>query len=116
MITGTASRGRVIRIDRVNEVNWDYDRIYRKVSSYALEGEPVRAGLLFDALAKREGRDVQTGLSPREWDWLQWNLGFLKKVVSNKLMSTMMFLARKSQSSSFNIREVAIGGRASVPN
>lgn len=86
---------------------WNYDRIYHKVSSYVLEGEPVRAVLLFDALAKREGRDVRTGLTPREWDWLQWNLGFLKKVVGNKLMSTMMFLARKSQSSSFNIREVA---------
>ncbi len=94
-------------VTEASGLEWNYNRIYHKVSSYVLEGEPVRAVLLFDALAKREGRDVQTGLLAQEWHWLQWNLGFMKRVATHKLLATMMFLTHKSGWASFTVRELA---------
>jgi hypothetical protein len=88
-------------------ITWDYQRIYDRLASYVLEDEPVRASRLFDALQTREGGDVKTGLSGREWDWLQYNLGFMKRVVETPLLAAMVYLCHKSQTGSFYPSKIA---------
>ena len=86
---------------------WNYQKVYDKVAAYALDGEPLRAHMIFNALAKREGQDVLTGLTAREWDWLQWNIGYVKRIVNNRLMAALIFLTHRSGWASFNVLDVA---------
>jgi hypothetical protein len=86
---------------------WDYARLFNTLASYAFEMDQAPPPpLLFSALAKRSDIQIED-MKPAEWMWLQWNSGFLKRVVNAKLPSALLYLVHNTQWGSFHTRDAA---------
>jgi hypothetical protein len=71
----------------------DYNWLLLKVSSYVFDEE----NLPFNFFKAQIGRaDLNVDLAQAEWLWLQYNLGFLKKIVFDSLPASMMFIVHKT--------------------
>jgi hypothetical protein len=86
---------------------WNYERLYETVSAYALDRDrPAPSPLLFQALARRQDTQIE-GMTDKEWLWLQWNLGYLRRIVNRKLTAGLIYVVHRSRWHSFYTRDIA---------
>ena len=103
------------KIKQEQKTAWTYERFFSKIKAYVNDEDPI-FGItprLFLSLAKRKDERVDIEANKAELVWLQYNLGFIKRVVNTKLASGMFYHLAKGGFQSFYTREMALKTGAS---
>ena len=79
--------------------SWTYEKILKAVRTIVFDGD-ILPDYLFPVLGKRsilQPQEFEYFPSLREWDWIQYNCHFLRRVIESKIASAVYFYLTRAR-------------------